>query len=193
MSKVNSTQQLRIIGGQWRGRKFNFPSADGLRPTGDRIRETLFNWLSSDIHGARCLDLFAGSGALALEALSRGAAHVGLWEANRAACQQLQNHIKTLQSQLGEQEAQLSHGDSLIKLAQRNEGAPFDIIFMDPPFAANLWETAAELLEQNNWLHPDSLIYIESPKNQLPKLPENWRNWRCKNTGQVCYQLYIAR
>lgn len=193
MSKVNSTQQLRIIGGQWRGRKFNFPSADGLRPTGDRIRETLFNWLSSDIHGARCLDLFAGSGALALEALSRGAAHVELWEANRAACQQLQNHIKTLQSQLGEQETQISHGDSLTMLAQHNEGAPFDIIFMDPPFAANLWETAAELLEQNNWLHPDSLIYIESPKNQLPKLPENWRNWRCKNTGQVCYQLYIAR
>lgn len=193
MSKVNSIQQLRIIGGQWRGRKFNFPSADGLRPTGDRIRETLFNWLSSDIHGARCLDLFAGSGALALEALSRGATHVELWEANKAAYQQLQNHIKTMQAQLGEQEAQLSHADSLKKLAQQNEGAPFDIIFMDPPFAANLWETAAELLEQNHWLHPDSLIYIESPKNQLPKLPENWRNWRCKNTGQVCYQLYIAR
>lgn len=193
MSKANPTQQLRIIGGQWRGRKFNFPSADGLRPTGDRIRETLFNWLSSDIYGARCLDLFAGSGALALEALSRGASHVRLWEANKTAYQQLQNHIKTLQPQLGEQEAQLNHGDCLIELAQHNESAPFDIIFMDPPFAANMWETAAELLEQNNWLHPDSLIYIESPKNQLPKLPEKWRNWRCKNTGQVCYQLYIAR
>ncbi|WP_299981497.1 16S rRNA (guanine(966)-N(2))-methyltransferase RsmD [uncultured Pseudoteredinibacter sp.] len=193
MSKANPTQQLRIIGGQWRGRKFNFPSADGLRPTGDRIRETLFNWLSSDIYGARCLDLFAGSGALALEALSRGAAHVALWEANKTAYQQLQNHIKTLQPQLGEQEAQLNHGDCLMELAQHNESAPFDIIFMDPPFAANMWETAAELLEQNNWLHPDSLIYIESPKNQLPKLPEKWRNWRCKNTGQVCYQLYIAR
>lgn len=192
MTKANPTQQLRIIGGQWRGRKFNFASADGLRPTGDRIRETLFNWLSGDIHGARCLDLFSGSGALAFEALSRGAATVELWEYNNAACSLLKQHIQTMAEQMPQQHAKVVQGDTLKNLNAGNPGEAFDIVFMDPPFAADFWESSSKLLQHQGWLHPDSLIYVESPKNQLPKLPNNWRNWRSKNSGQVCYQLFIA-
>ncbi|MBB6520428.1 16S rRNA (guanine(966)-N(2))-methyltransferase RsmD [Pseudoteredinibacter isoporae] len=192
MAKANSTQQLRIIGGQWRGRKFNFASADGLRPTGDRIRETLFNWLSADIHGARCLDLFSGSGALALEALSRGASAVELWEHNSTACALLKKHLQSMAEQMPQQQARVVQGDTLQNLKAGNPSKPFDIVFMDPPFAAGFWESSAELLEQHGWLHPDSLIYVESPRDNLPKLPNNWRNWRCKNSGQVCYQLFIA-
>lgn len=192
MTKANSPQQLRIIGGSWRGRKFNFASADGLRPTGDRIRETLFNWLSSDIQGARCLDLFSGSGALALESLSRGASEVTLWEQNPTACALLKQHLHTMAEQLGDKQAEVLQGDSIARLKQNKPKSPYDIVFMDPPFANNLWDETAALLNQHNWLHPESLIYIESPKNQLPQIPSNWRNWRCKNSGQVCYQLFIA-
>lgn len=192
MTKANSPQQLRIIGGSWRGRKFNFANADGLRPTGDRIRETLFNWLSSDIRESRCLDLFSGSGALALEALSRGASDVTMWEQDTTACALLEQHLKTMTEQLGQQQAEVLQGDSITRLRQKNPNTAYDIVFMDPPFASNLWNEAAELLNQHNWLHPDSLIYVESPKNLLPQVPSNWRNWRCKSSGQVCYQLFIA-
>ena len=175
------------------GESLRLANAEGLRPTGDRIRETLFNWLSGDIHGARCLDLFSGSGALALEALSRGASQVDLWEHNRAACALLNTHLQAMAQQMPEQQANVVQGDTLNNLQTGKPEHAYDVVFMDPPFAANLWETSAALLEQNGWLHPESLIYVESPKDNLPKLPNNWRNWRCKNSGQVCYQLFIAR
>ncbi len=189
--RSGQSQQLRIIGGRWRGRKFPFAELNGLRPTGDRIRETLFNWLAADIHGARCLDLFAGSGALSLEALSRGAANATMWENQKPACQLLRSHLSQLNEQLGEQEAQVEQADTLTRLQQRNTGPGFDIVFMDPPFAGELWADCAAALENGNWLAENALIYIESPKGQAFTLPKEWRSWRSKNSGQVCYQLYV--
>lgn len=178
--------QLRIIGGSWRGRKLSFPDVDGLRPTGDRIRETLFNWLAPDIQGARCLDLFAGSGALGLEALSRGAGFSLLLEKHPLALQQLKNNLTLLNANAGRAEQQ----DTLAWLAKGNTSEPFDLVFIDPPFALSFWETAANYLEQGRWLADGALIYLEAPKDLPIILPSNWLLHRDKHTGQVSYRLY---
>ncbi|BFM13877.1 16S rRNA (guanine(966)-N(2))-methyltransferase RsmD [Maricurvus nonylphenolicus] len=176
---------LRIIGGKWRGRKLAFPSIDGLRPTGDRIRETLFNWLTAELPGSQCLDLFAGSGALGLEALSRGAGQVTLLEKDSSAANQLRQHLTTLEASDG----QVINSDSLTWLKQ--PASPVDIVFIDPPFQADLWQSVCEALENGGWLKAGSAIYIETPKDTLFSAPTNWQLHREKHSGQVSYRLYF--
>jgi len=183
------TSQLRIIGGQWRGRKLSFPAVDGLRPTGDRIRETLFNWLAPELAGARCLDVFAGSGALGLEALSRGASYSLLLERDHLAAQSLRNNLQLLKASAGH----LVQTDSLHYLRQGNSGEPFNLVFIDPPFALNLWAGVIDALEQGHWLAEDASLYIEMPRNQLIATPPNWRLHRDKQAGQVSYRLYYRQ
>jgi 16S rRNA (guanine966-N2)-methyltransferase len=180
--------RLRIIGGIWRGRKLQFPDIEGLRPTGDRIRETLFNWLMPNIQGAHCLDLFAGSGALGLEALSRGAASSILLEQHPLAANQLREHLQRLDAK----NTEILTTDSLNWLAHTkpNTHPSFDIVFVDPPFALNLWQKTTALLEQNNWLADNALVYIESPKEISLLLPDNWQLYKDKKAGSIRYQLY---
>jgi len=180
------TGQLRIIGGDWRGRKLNFPAVADLRPTSDRVRETVFNWLQFDVPGARCLDLFAGSGALGLEALSRGAREVVMVELDRQAAQQIGAHIKTLGSDKG----RVEQSDVLHFL--KGPARPFDVVFLDPPYKLGCLPQCCELLEQGGWLNDEAAIYLEdSSKNPPPELPENWELCRSKKAGEIGY--YLAR
>jgi len=185
-NKPKGSNQLRIIGGQWRGRKLGFPDVDGLRPTGDRIRETLFNWLAPDIQGAHCLDLFAGSGALGLEALSRGAESSVLLEKNALAAQHLKSNLQLLRAGNGKVE----HVDSLQWLNQQQAPHRFDIVFIDPPFALELWEPIAAALETHNWLSDEAVIYLEAPRDAQLQLPANWHLHRDNQAGQVSFRLY---
>ena len=187
MKKPNhaGSGQIRIIGGQWRGRKLPVPESPGLRPTTDRVRETLFNWLAPSIVDANCLDCFAGSGALGLEALSRYAANATLLEMERGVAQQLQKNLATLKAS----NAKVVNTNTLAFLAQA--GAPHDIVFVDPPFRKGLLEETLKLLENNGWLSDEALIYIESEvENGLPPVPMNWHVYREKVAGQVAYRLY---
>ena len=163
-----TANQVRIIGGRHRGRRLNFVPGPGLRPTPDRVRETLFNWLQVHIRGARCLDLFAGSGVLGLEALSRGATFVLAVEQHRPAARRLRENIELLHEA---RSARVLHEDAL-RLLKAPPEAPFDIAFLDPPFADGLLPTACEQLEHNGWLSADALIYLEQDrKHEWPVLP----------------------
>ncbi|MFP1737296.1 16S rRNA (guanine(966)-N(2))-methyltransferase [Lonsdalea quercina] len=188
MAKQHATSapgQIRIIGGQWRGRKLPVPHSPGLRPTTDRVRETLFNWLAPVIQQARCLDCFAGSGALALEALSRYAAHATLLEAERGIARQLSQNLSLLRAE----NASVIHTDALQWLAQPGEA--FDVVFLDPPFRQGLLDNTVNLLETQGWLADDAWIYIETEaENRTLNLPANWQLHREKVAGQVAYQLY---
>ena len=185
-AKVPQPGQLRIIGGEWRGRKLQFPAVTDLRPTGDRIRETLFNWLQMQIAGSRCLDLFAGSGALGLEALSRGAGEVVMVEQDHAAAAQIRQHLQTLNCHDG----RVENSDAFRFL----EGNPsrFDVVFLDPPYRLGCLAQCCQQLEQNGWLSDIAFIYLEdSAKNGEPPLPANWELLRSKKAGDVGY--YLAR
>lgn len=161
--------QIRIIGGQWRGRKLPVPDSPGLRPTTDRVRETLFNWLAPSMVDARCTDCFAGSGALGLEALSRYAASATLLEMERGVAQTLQQNLATLKAS----NAKVVNTNTLSFLAQK--GTPHTVVFVDPPFRKGLLEETLSLLEQNGWLADDALIYVESEvENGLPPVPAHW-------------------
>lgn len=178
------SNQIRIIGGRHRGRKVSFPDQTGLRPTGDRLRETLFNWLQPVILGARCLDLFAGSGALGFEAASRGAGSVVMVEKAKPVQRALADAIKLL----GLEQVELQQADALDWLDR--EPQPFDVVFLDPPFADKLLEPVCEKL-QRGWLADDARIYIEiDAKESLPELPDNWLQLKDKRAGQVSYFLY---
>ncbi|MBI3772340.1 MAG: 16S rRNA (guanine(966)-N(2))-methyltransferase RsmD [Gammaproteobacteria bacterium] len=182
MSKQSG--QLRIIGGEWRGRKLSFPTADDLRPTPDRVRETLFNWLQGIIEGARCLDLFAGSGALGLEALSRGASEVVFVEQNPRVADQIRQHLITLNSTCG----RVITSDAFSFL--RGPVTPFDVIFLDPPYRLDCLTQCCELLTERGWLKDGARIYLESPSKQgPPALPPNWNLLRSKTAGDVGYHL----
>lgn len=184
MAKKNGNR-LRIIGGQWRSRFLPFPDVEGLRPTTDRIRETLFNWLQPVVHGARVLDVFAGSGALGFEALSRGAANVTLIERNASAARCLQENSKTLNTT----NAQVIQGDALQKLAQFKD--PFDLIFLDPPFSKGLLPECIDLIDKNGLLSDHGWIYIESEQDLANlNLPQDWALHREKKAGQVRLCLY---
>ena len=177
--------QIRIIGGQWRGRKLPVPDSPGLRPTTDRVRETLFNWLAPSMVDARCLDCFAGSGALGLEALSRYAGSATLLEMERQVAQQLQKNLATLKATHGK----VVNTNTLAFLNQT--GTPHDIVFVDPPFRKGLLEETLHLLESNGGLASDALIYVESEvENGLPPVPASWDLHREKIAGQVAYRLY---
>lgn len=186
MAKGGGRQQLRIIGGQWRGRKLCFPDEEGLRPSPDRIRETLFNWLQPVIAGARCLDLFAGSGALGFEALSRGAAEVVFVDRNRRVVEQLKANVALLKAE----GAQVLQADGLQYL--KGPARPFDVIFLDPPFRQALLAPCIEGL-QGGWLDARSLIYIETERELAePPLPAGWALHRSKQAGQIAYHLAAA-
>jgi len=181
--------QLRIIGGTWRGRKLAFDPAPGLRPTPDRVRETLFNWLAPEIHGSRCLDLFCGSGALGLEALSRGAAHCTFVDSNPAAIAGIRAALETLQCEA----ATCAQADALRWVSGPGPAVtPFDIVFLDPPFGQNLLSPACRGLEDNHRLAPGALIYLEAAvRDGEPDVPENWQLKRDKQTGEVRYRLFV--
>lgn len=181
-----SKQQLRIIGGKWRGRKLTIADVDGLRPTGDRIRETLFNWLMGYIVDSHCLDLFAGSGALGFECLSRGAAHVTLLEQHPQAAAQLRQH----QQQLDAHNALVMEADTLAWLQTLCTQTPIDIVFIDPPFAADLWHSVIEQLEATDLFSPAAIIYIETPRDKLLNLPTHWTLLKEKSSGQISYRLF---
>jgi len=182
-----TTNQIRIIGGTHRGRRIEFPDLPGLRPTGDRIRETLFNWLQPILPGAACLDLFAGSGALGLEAASRGAGRVVFLEqAPQAAA-----HIRKAISLLRLADVEVQQVDTITWLDR--PGVPFHILFLDPPFADARYGEVCRLLHERGWLAPQARIYIEADKAlDLGALPEGWDCVREKTTGQVAYRLFVA-
>lgn len=175
---------VRIIGGQYRGKRLSFPSVAGLRPTGDRIRETVFNWLMHDIRNARCLDAFAGSGALGLEAYSRGAGHVVFIEANPTTCRNLQHNITTFHTP----KLQLIQASALDYLARKSD-AVFDIVFIDPPFDQPELFTCIHQLEQSPTLRQSGLLYVESPQ-EIPLNPIYWHKLKLKKTGRVVFALY---
>jgi 16S rRNA (guanine966-N2)-methyltransferase len=180
---------IRIIGGSFRGRRFRFADVAEIRPTPDRVRETLFNWLGPRVHQARCLDLFAGSGALGLEALSRGAASAVFVEQNATAVRAL----SALVDEWRVPGVRIERGDALHFLATGAgaSAASIDIVFLDPPFAAGLLEQAASLLEQRSWLAPGALIYVEAPaRDALPSLPPTWQLRKSKRAGEVGYHLF---
>ncbi|MFZ5592742.1 MAG: 16S rRNA (guanine(966)-N(2))-methyltransferase RsmD [Pseudomonadota bacterium] len=187
MKTPHKPGQLRIIGGQWRGRKLAFPGIEGLRPTPDRVRETLFNWLRDIVPGSRCLDLFAGSGALGFEALSRGAAQAVMVDQDARAVAQLRKNIEILHA----------HGALAVQTDALNylQGPPqsFDMVFLDPPYRLHaLLQTCCEQLENRGWLAPHAHIYLEAEKNRgVPLLPESWQVIRSKQAGQVGYHLII--
>ena len=175
--------RLRIIGGRWRGRRFPYPPGDVTRPTGDRIRETLFNWLAPFIDGARCLDLFAGTGALGLEALSRGAAEATFVEQDARAARQLEATLRELDCST----ADVIKGDALHFLA----GAPtrFDIVFLDPPFGVIDPGNLCTLLG-DQWLARGAHVYIEMRRHDAaPQMPADWTIARDKTAGQVRFML----
>ena len=193
VSRAERNSGLRIIGGRLRGRRLPVADRPGLRPTGDRVRETLFNWLAPRIAGSRCLDCFAGSGALGFEALSRGAARVVLFERDRHVARQLQRNAETLQ-QLDDGGPPLGRieviaGDALSRLTQPPPHR-FDIVFLDPPFQAGLLQQTFLLLADDGWLAPNAVVYLEmAGSTALPPLPPGWRLIRDKRAGQVRYGL----
>ncbi len=177
--------QLRIIGGTWRGRKLAFPSLPGLRPTPDRVRETLFNWLQNIIPGARCLDLYAGSGALGFEALSRGAAEAVMVDRQPQVIAQLRQHSETLHTD----GAHPVLADAREFLGQ-TPARPFDVVFLDPPFSDDVLGACLQRLAEPGWLAPAAWIYVEAARaTPLPALPAGWELFRHKAAGQVGYHL----
>lgn len=187
-----SQSSVRIIGGEWRGRKLDFPTIEGLRPTPDRVRETLFNWLQTSIPGARCLDLFSGSGALGLEALSRGAASVTFVDQAPEVISQLRSNLNTLKVQNAELIG--SSVPSWLEQRATNEEVRYDLVFMDPPFRKGLTAPVCALLEQHQMLADEALIYVETEVElQLEALPNNWQLYREKRAGQVAYRLFLRQ
>ena len=161
--RAKPSNQVRIIGGDWRGRKLQFPSIEGLRPTPDRVRETLFNWLSPHIAGAHCLDLYAGSGALGFEALSRGARSCSFIDNNKQVQAALASSIEALNCK---DRATMILADSGSAITLDHS---FDLVFLDPPFASHLLADTLDWLLTSQSIHPKTLIYIEAPKgHELP-------------------------
>jgi 16S rRNA (guanine966-N2)-methyltransferase len=175
---------LRIIGGEWRGRKIHFPPVQAIRPTPDRVRETVFNWLQGVTPGSRCLDLYAGSGALGLEALSRGAREVVFVDVESAVVR----HIGDTLRNLGCDRGRTVRAEAAGFLAQ--PATPFDVIFLDPPFAAPVLPEICQRIEAGGWLKEGGLVYLESPAAAgEPELPPGWTLLKSKRAGEVGYHL----
>ncbi len=179
---------VRIIAGRWRGRRLRFPDTPDLRPTADRRRETLFNWLGPDLGGCRCLDLFAGSGALGFEAASRGATTVVFVESARAALDALESNRRALAATTVE-----IVGAPVERYLRRPPSAPFDIVFLDPPFARPALATTAIEALGEHWLAPAACIYIESPARAAPvAVRAEWTLARETRGGDAVGRLYRA-
>ena len=176
--------RIRIIGGRLRNSRLEVPDLPGLRPTPERVRETLFNWLAPVLAGVQALDLCAGTGALGIEALSRGAGAVRFVERDARAAQALRDNL-----------ARLKASDGTVVVADAStflDGAatPYGLAFLDPPFAASLWTALAQKLEANGWLAAQAWIYVESPRDHVPGLPPNWALHREGKAGEVRHALY---
>ena len=189
-------QSLRIIAGEWRGRKIPFATAVGLRPTQDRVRETLFNWISGPVPGATCLDLFAGTGALGLEALSRGAKQVNFVDLSNIATNSLNDNLKLLPI-AADQIAKVEQMSSFNWLRSYKDRATtdeqierYDLVFLDPPFALALMQDTLKALFDSQCLSDKAMIYVEQPQPlEELLLPEGWKLHRSKKAGQVFYGL----
>ncbi len=176
---------VRIIAGTWRGRRVAFPDIPGLRPTPDRVRETLFNWLQHAVAGARCLDLFAGSGVLGLEALSRGAKELVFVEQAVAASRTLQEQLTRLGGLPKGRVMEMGAARFL-----RSPAQPFDIVFLDPPFGRGALAEYIPLLDAGQWLKEGALVYLENEKAEgVPPLPAHWELLKSKSAGEVGYHL----
>lgn len=187
--RVEGRNSVRIIAGAWRGRRVRFPDVPGLRPTPDRVRETLFNWLQDSLAGARCLDLFAGSGALGLESLSRGAAAVVFVEQAPAAARSLVVELGRLG---GTTRARVVEMGAARFLLTRDPGlAPgFDVVFLDPPFGRDALAEFMPLVDSGDWIRPGGLCYLENEKAAgTPELPLHWELLKSKSAGEVRYHL----
>lgn len=178
---------VRIVGGHWRGTRLPVADAEGLRPTPDRVRETLFNWLQPVLPGARVLDLFAGSGALGLEALSRGAREALLVERDPGLAEQLRRAVERLDAGAS---ATVLQADALALLRAPLHGR-FDVVFLDPPFAAGAWTQALQLLPP--WLADDAWLYLEGPAATPPEAGPEWAPHREGRTRDVHYSLHRRR
>ena len=206
LQKTSQNQKqstIRIIGGQWRGRKLPVNNADGLRPTGDRMRETLFNWLMPYIHGAHIWDLFAGTGALGLEALSRGAHSATFFELNHTNANLLRDNLALLTAtesnnstntnSLHRCKAKTLNLDTLKWLQQKSpcdHQGPIDLVFIDPPFAHNLWQDTITALDTHPQLAANLLIYVESARDTAFVTPPSWRQLKHKQSGAISARLY---
>ncbi len=179
------TNKLRIIAGDWRSRQLVFADVPGLRPTPARVRETVFNWLQTDVIGSQCLDLFAGSGALGFEAASRSARSVVMVENNAQACRLISdNKVK-----LSARQIKLVQADVFKFLA--GDAMPFDVVFLDPPFSKGMAQQACQWLEDKGWLSAIAKIYVEvESKLVLDEIPENWQCLKHKTAGDVGYYLF---
>ena len=182
--RKGSYNRIRIIGGEWRSRQLPFIEVPGLRPTPDRVRETLFNWLQGRISSARCLDLFAGSGAIGFEALSRYAAEVVLVEKHAKVAQQLRDNLASLKIE-DERRALIVNKDALMYVEETAEA--FDIIFLDPPYRKGLLPKVLDQIVSRSLLNTDGIIYLEHESEEQ----FDWLNWdlevlKQSNAGQVC-------
>ncbi|TBR41533.1 16S rRNA (guanine(966)-N(2))-methyltransferase RsmD [Marinomonas agarivorans] len=184
--KKTTKASLRIIAGQWRSRQLPIPNLEGLRPTPDRVRETLFNWLTPYIAGANCADIFCGSGALGLEALSRGAKQCTFIDNSSVVTKQMQSNLATL----GCQNAFVQQANAVDFLAAPNPKERFDIVFIDPPFRQG-WVNKLLPLLTENWLNTNALIYLEMEKEvAMPDISQSWQLLKEKQAGQLIYRLY---
>ncbi|CAM3605859.1 16S rRNA (guanine(966)-N(2))-methyltransferase RsmD [Parendozoicomonas haliclonae] len=186
--KHTGAGKLRIIGGEWRSRQLPVANLEGLRPTPDRIRETLFNWLTGWVAGARCLDGFAGTGAIGLECLSRGASQATFLEYSPVAAKLLKENLATLKCSSGE----VVNTDAL-KWLEQKPAQPYNLIFLDPPFHKGMVAPVCEKLQANGYLSDNALVYIESEVTLgMPDVPKHWQLWKEKSAGQVSCRLFKA-
>jgi 16S rRNA (guanine966-N2)-methyltransferase len=182
--RSGARNRFRIIAGQWRSRVLSFPSLPGLRPTPDRVRETLFNWLALQVPGSRCLDLFCGSGALGLEALSRGASSVIFVDHSEQALASIRDHLAVLGASGGHCE----RGSARQFLAR--DATRVDIVFADPPFDQEWSHELCTLLQQGQWLAPGARVYLETSASRgEPDLPPGWEVLRQTRAGGVLASL----
>jgi len=192
-ARAKNNGLCRIIGGKWRGRKIKFDDAEGLRPTTDRIRETVFNWLQPYLNQRHCLDLYAGSGALGFEALSRGADDVVFVEQNAKTVKNIKENIKELKAS----GASVLHQDAVrwLQSAQleKQPGQQYDLVFLDPPFHSDLLSKSCALLAAARCLTDDAVIYVEHAVDEDIEFPEHWDCLKEKCTGQVAYKLYVHK
>lgn len=188
-TQKNQQGSFRVIGGEWRSRRLSFPVVEGLRPTTDRVRETLFNWLTPRLPGANVLDLFSGSGSLGIEALSRGAGSLRAVERDRQVAHALKDNLKLLKFS---GEANIVQADAIQWLSEADIET-MDILFLDPPFRTDLLDQALKLLSEDKKLKSGAWIYLEleKEKQSLP-IPANWNLLKEKQAGQVSYRLYAA-
>lgn len=191
---ATNISQVRIIAGRWRGRKIAFPTNLSIRPTPDRVRETVFNWLSPYLNNRRCLDLFAGSGVLGFEALSRGASEIVFVDSEKTIVHNLQkqHQIFNIESDRVVSSAEYVHSDGFTYLASLD--TKFDLVFLDPPYLKNMIQPSIQLLVEHNVMATDGLIYIEMAKEQqLPDIPDDWSVLKNKVMSQVaCYLIQTS-